>query len=227
MRFLAMLAIFCGFAYGVAVGHYQLFPFDQVQDGISWIRYGTSSPRSAARQVISDSSRVAPPDVVLLGDSITAAGDWTHLLPGVKLASHGIGGDVVSDVRDRLDLTINVKPKLVLLMIGINDLSRGSHLQSMLQSYHGILVRLNDANIKIIAQSVLITARADLNVAIIATNKAIADICDQVPRCHYVDLNGVIAPNGMLKLTDDGVHLTAPAYELWARAIEPLVRQYR
>ena len=48
-----------------------------------------------------------------------------------------------------------------------------------------------------------------LNAAIIATNKAIADICGQVLR--RIDLNGVIAPSGVLKLTDDGVHRIALA----------------
>lgn len=227
MRQVALLIAGLGaFLYGVAVGHYQLFPFDQIQEGISWVKTGKSSPRFLARRQISSSGRDQI-DIVLLGDSITAAGDWARLLPNVSIANHGIGGDFVADVRNRLMLTINQKPKLVLLMIGVNDVMRGSPYPAMLQGYHEIISALDEANIKVVAQSILLTSKVEVNFRIRSINGDIASICFEISRCQYVDLNAAIAPRGVLEMTDDGVHLTAPAYDVWARVIDPLVSQYR
>ena len=52
-----------------------------------------------------------------------------------------------------------------------------------------------------------------------------------MPRCpgsgSFVDLNVDLAKDGVLeaRFTSDGVHLNAAAYKIWARSIEPALRQ--
>lgn len=67
----------------------------------------------------------AQDDVVMLGDSITAGGEWSEMFPGVPIRNRGISGDTTSDVLLRLDPIVAAKPAAVFLKIGTNDLNRG------------------------------------------------------------------------------------------------------
>src|SRR5262245_42569936 len=61
-------------------------------------------------------------DVIMLGDSITEKIDWRELFPGVSILNRGIGGDTSAGVLKRLDEVIARHPKIVFLMVGVNDL---------------------------------------------------------------------------------------------------------
>src|SRR5262249_1762037 len=61
-------------------------------------------------------------DAVMLGDSNTEWVDWHELFPGVQFLNRGIAGDTSAGVLNRLDEVIGRHPKVVFLMIGINDL---------------------------------------------------------------------------------------------------------
>ena len=59
------------------------------------------------------------------GDSLTEGIDWRELFPDVKILNRGIGGDTSAGVLNRLDEVIGRHPKIVVLMIGANDLRMG------------------------------------------------------------------------------------------------------
>ncbi|MGJ1271751.1 GDSL-type esterase/lipase family protein [Sphingobacterium multivorum] len=63
--------------------------------------------------------------VVFLGNSITFWGNWTERLQNMTVKNRGIAGDNTYGVLERLDGILVHKPKLIFLMIGVNDLARG------------------------------------------------------------------------------------------------------
>ena len=63
-------------------------------------------------------------DIVMLGNSLTEfGGDWSKRLGFKHVRNRGIAGDNVDGVLNRLDAILSKKPKAILLMIGINDIS--------------------------------------------------------------------------------------------------------
>jgi lysophospholipase L1-like esterase len=63
--------------------------------------------------------------VVMLGDSITEyGGDWSELL-AIPTLNRGIAGDTTEDMLLRLDEVIERKPRIVAVMIGVNELRSG------------------------------------------------------------------------------------------------------
>ena len=55
---------------------------------------------------------------VLLGDSITAQGDFTPFFPAVTLYNLGISGDTIAGVTARMDQAAELSPDLLLILCG-------------------------------------------------------------------------------------------------------------
>jgi hypothetical protein len=62
--------------------------------------------------------------LILLGDSITAAGPWTEAFPQRWVINAGIPGDTSTDLLARLDAVAPLPGATVVLMGGINDILR-------------------------------------------------------------------------------------------------------
>lgn len=60
--------------------------------------------------------------IVMLGDSLSARGNWNQLLGVNYITNHGIDGDNIKGVQNRLDYIFYEELELVFIMIGINDL---------------------------------------------------------------------------------------------------------
>ena len=60
-------------------------------------------------------------DVVMRGDSLTEVADWRAMLPDVDVANQGISGDTTAGLLLRLDLVRQAQPRVVAIMIGVND----------------------------------------------------------------------------------------------------------
>ena len=69
---------------------------------------------------------VTSKDIIFLGNSITNGGEWAELLNNKHVKNRGISGDVCMGVYDRLDAILKGKPAKIFLLIGINDVSRGT-----------------------------------------------------------------------------------------------------
>src|SRR5215468_7229419 len=77
-------------------------------------------------------------DVVMLGDSLTQRGEWWELL-GRPVANRGISSDTVADVAARLDDVEALEPRVLFLLVGVNDLRLGVTPEA-LAARHGALV---------------------------------------------------------------------------------------
>lgn len=162
-----------------------------------------------------DSARA---DIVLLGDSHIENGDWVSLLAGRSVLNRGIGWDTTQDVLDRLDEVIARKPRVVLVHIGIVDLRYGQDPASVARNIQRIAARLREAGVRTYVHSVLPVAarlRETTNVRVRSVNDTLRTDPD------FVDLHPILVADGALQpaLTSDGVHLSGPAYALWARRL--------
>ncbi|MCW3092942.1 MAG: family lipase [Ferruginibacter sp.] len=171
--------------------------------------------------------------IIFLGNSITEAGEWQEVLPGKKVINRGISGDNSFGVYARLDALLTLKPAKVFLLIGINDLKRGTPLEVILNNYRKIIGKIKkDApkttlylqSVLPVAESVIPAIYAKItNEKVKELNKGIKELADS-NHLTYIDLyNDVFVSNqGQLKIefTTDGLHLKAAAYIIWAKYLQ-------
>lgn len=173
---------------------------------------------------------------ILLGDSISL---WfpAQLLPtGKNWLNQGISGETTSGLLQRLYLLDNTKPQVIFVMIGINDLLRGTSTNTIVANQRLIVRHLRKAHpqTKIILQSILPHSgeqstweRRDLlletpNVDIQTINRHLKALAHQ-ERIIYLDLYALFADNeGKLRteLSSDGLHLNEEGYKLWRIALQ-------
>jgi lysophospholipase L1-like esterase len=167
---------------------------------------------------------------IMLGDSITAGGNWEKLLKGVDVANYGIGGDTTAGLLLRLSDVYMAKPQRVFLMIGINDIGARITVGEILKNIEEIVEKMNENEIKIIIQSTLYVSKKPSNweirnKAVDDLNKGLQELCIK-NNLLYIDLNTVLSDDGALnkKYTNDGVHLLENGYNKWKELIIPIMK---
>ncbi len=168
-----------------------------------------------------------PGEIIFLGNSITDIGEWAEIWQNPKVRNRGISGDNTFGVLARLDEVTSSKPARVYLMIGINDIAKGTPDSVIIANYIRILERIRAASpgTRIIAQSILPTNDAfsefrrhqGKDEHIRAVNKALAAYCGQKD-ITWVDLsNPFCDAAGKLdkRFTNDGLHLNGAGYLHW------------
>lgn len=220
-RFSFSLLALILFSFGVAVGHYKLFPFSALQS-IKTVFAPTQAPFSQSERFINHVALFdgihGSYDVVFLGDSITNAGRWSELFPLEKVANRGIPGDTSEGILKRVDQVIALNPVRVYLMFGINDIVRGTENAEIFSNYKNIISKLQNSGIKVIVQSTLLTDRDDFNTKVNGLNTLLSDYSSQ-QGIDFIDINSNLAPDGLLQNSYDGIHLNADAYLAWRDAI--------
>lgn len=175
---------------------------------------------------------VSKKDVVFIGDSITFWGDWPELLGLKKVKNRGIPGDTSFGLLERLAETVNSKPSIVLIMIGINDLARSTPENVLLANYKRMLdtVRFYAPNTKVYFQSVLpvneifgkLNNHYKHTYKIPIINKALKELAE-IEDVEYIDLYESFSDSEgrLLKsLSWDGVHLTIEGYYNWLNVLK-------
>lgn len=174
-------------------------------------------------------------NVVLLGDSITEGFEVAKYFPGRRILNRGIGADVIGNampaddprgVSQRLDESVfDCAATDVFILIGINDLNTGRTVDTMEAGYRELLKRLRERQpmLRIHVQSVLPTRgqHAKQNAPVLAFNEKLKKLADEF-KCDWIDLHALLRDDkGELKaeFTNDGLHLTEPAYRIWRAEI--------
>lgn len=165
--------------------------------------------------------------IVFLGNSLTERGPWQELLPGQPVMNRGIGGDNTFGVLARLEELVSCKPKIIFLLIGINDIGRGLPVEVITKNYRRIIQKLQAGTPKtrICIQSVLPLNDSMLTFkylenkqdSIRQLNAAIKHIAVAY-QLDYIDLHSIFAnEKGQLKAqySQDGIHLKPAAYQYW------------
>lgn len=172
-----------------------------------------------------------PQSVVFLGNSISDGAEWRELFPTVAALNRGISGDIAQGVLDRLPTVLAGKPAKIFLLIGVNDLARGSRAEDVAAVYRRILETIRDRSpeTQVFVQSVLpvnasfgkFSTHVDKGPAILALNRELQSLAASLEYA-YLDLHTAFTnAEGRLdaRYTNDGLHLTGNGYLHWKSLI--------
>jgi hexosaminidase len=174
-------------------------------------------------------------NAVLLGDSITEGFEVAKYFPGRRILNRGIGADVIGNdmppedprgVLQRLDSSVfDCATTDLFILIGINDLNTGRNVEAMETGYRELLRQLRERlpDLRIHIQTVLPTrgAHAKQNEPVRQFNERLKKLAAEF-KCQLIDLHALMRDSeGQLKaeFTNDGLHLTDPAYQVWKGAV--------
>lgn len=178
-------------------------------------------------------------NVVLLGDSITEGFEVPRYFPGRRVLNRGIGADVVGNalpdddhrgVLRRLDASVfDCAATDVFLMIGVNDLNAGRSVDTIEAGYRELLGKVKEKapTVRVHVESLLPTRGLHAR-----QNAPIRDLNGRLRRMagefgyDFLDLHRLFVDGaGELKAgyTGDGLHLTAPGYEVWRAEVEKVM----
>lgn len=171
-------------------------------------------------------------EIIFLGNSITAHGDWKKLTGKENVSNRGISGDITFGVLERLDEVIARKPKKIFLLIGINDISRNIPDSLIIDNYMKIVGRVKSGSprTRLYLQTILPVNNTftkfknhyNKDEHIEFVNENLRLIASQY-RLELIDLHKhFLDSDGRLdkSLTHDGLHLTAAGYKLWMKILK-------
>jgi len=178
----------------------------------------------------------APVDLLFVGDSITEGwltdgrATWDREYVPLRPLNLGIGGDQTQHVLWRLDHgeVDGLAPKLVVLLIGTNNLGGG---HSPEEAAAGVAAVVASLRRRLPASPVLLLGvfprdrQPDdpLRQAVWALNERIARLGDGKD-VHYLDIGSAfLRRDGVLpaRVMPDYLHLSPSAYQTWADAMRP------
>lgn len=190
----------------------------------------TDNTQFEAGVTLFDVYRLKKADIVFLGDSITARCDWSEVFPEYVTANRGIGSDTTQGVKNRLNSVVSLRPEMVVILIGVNDVSYKIEAQST-DNMSTILKELKEAipDLKIIVVSVL-PATSDMSTLykIRDMNESFKTVCKE-KACTFLDVYGAFAKeNGTPRMelySDDIIHLNGEGYSVLFDALEDKIKE--
>ena len=174
--------------------------------------------------------RATSKDIIFLGNSITNGCEWAELFQNKNVKNRGISGDICMGVYDRLDPIVKGKPAKIFLLIGINDVSRGTSADKIISEISMIVrkIKQESPKTKLYLQSVLPVndcyGMFNGHTSRWQVVKQINDLLEPlaVKEGHFVEKEtGKMNP----VYTNDGLHLLGKGYLLWRDIVKPYVDQ--
>lgn len=181
-------------------------------------------------------------DVLFLGDSITQGWGgpgrdvWDKSFAPLKAAFFGLGGDKTGNLLWRLDHgeIEGLAPKVVVLMIGVNNLWSGENSSvEVADGIHAVVKKLRTKlpQSKVLVMGILPTGKdpAGLDRVRAAMVNTISASIGNGGDIRFVDLSALfLTPGGNLlegAYAQDDLHLTSRGYEILAKGILPWVTE--
>lgn len=180
-------------------------------------------------------------DVVFLGDSITQGwgeggkSTWDKEFAPLKSANFGFSGDRTEHVLWRLENgeIMGLNPKVIVIMIGTNNIGHGSSNAS--QTAEGVKaivgkLRKGLPKAKILLLGIFprgLTAEDGMRKQVADATKQFSTL-DEDSGVTFLDIGYAFTRStGTLRTTlmPDLLHLTPGGYEIWAKAIKPSVEK--
>lgn len=164
--------------------------------------------------------------ILFLGDSLTAAGDWSAWFPEHTVLNHGSAGDTTDMIVARLGAVVEARPDAIAFMAGTNDLAMRKSVEHLVRNieYSLVAIRRDLPGVRMLLQSILPRGREFAD-AIQDANRHLRQFAPNV-RAQYLDLwptfaqhDGEIDP----EFSDDRLHLSPRGYEAWLSELRPAV----
>ncbi len=165
-------------------------------------------------------------NILLIGDSITEGFNTSRFLSGLKVINKGVSGDSTVECLQRIEKNwFEDKPGLIFICIGTNDFARDRSDEIILENISGVIIKVKTySRVSNIVITSLFPTRDNPprpNSRINLFNKKLKELSAE-NNCLFFDLHkDFIDPEGNLKaeFTEDGLHLTEPAYKHWAEKL--------
>jgi len=226
-KYIFILFSFVLLSYGIAIGKYELFPYQFIK-----MLKNTIAQPEHKNPNWSDTVRLfeyfsPKADVAFVGDSITRAGRWSEFFPSLKVINRGIASDRASDIALRINSVLSAQPSKIFIMVGINDIQTNVTVPKILENYELIINTLMKENIEVVIQSTIQCEVSICGVKVVESvnelNKGLKQLALK-SGAKFLSLGDLSDRRGLnLKYTFDGFHLTAEGYIYWVEKIEPLV----
>lgn len=171
--------------------------------------------------------------IIFLGDSLTEGCEWAELFQNTNILNRGIAGDQTEGILKRLKLVLDLQPKQLFLMIGVNDLLFHSP-EKIVANYHQIVeqIKTNSPSTQLFLQSCLPVNNEVRTITIDnqdlqTINQGIEKIAGDyaVPFINmypdFTDNRG----NLNIDYTADGIHLNGKGYAVWKSKIAHLITE--
>jgi beta-glucosidase len=184
-------------------------------------------------------------DIVFIGDSITQGWEgngksvWTNYYGSRKCLNFGVGGDRTEHVLWRFEQgqLAGLKPKAAVLMIGTNNSNNnrdGTEQYSTAEILEGVQavvkqIRTHLPETKLLVLGIFPRGQnfSAQRGKLLQINQALAKLADG-QMIHYLDFGAqLIEADGTISKTvmPDYLHLSPAGYEIWAKAIEPKLKE--
>ena len=166
--------------------------------------------------------------IIFMGDSLTEGCEWAELFQNTDILNRGIAGDQTEGILERLKNVLDLQPRQLFLMIGVNDLLFHEPVK-IIENYRQIVAEIREKSpfTKLILQSCLPVNNNVRNMTI--NNKDLQTINQGIQKIaaeydlifvnlypHFTDKNGDLDR----KYTADGIHLNGNGYKIWKEQIE-------
>lgn len=170
-------------------------------------------------------------DVVVVGDSLTERGEWWELLDR-PVANRGVAGDTVEAVRARLDDVAALDPRVVFVLVGVNDLLAGASPEALAARHAALIAELRRRlpSTRIVVESLLpirdelVALDAELTSATVRRANELCRRGAAAAGADWLDVHSRLTdPGGELdpRYSRDGLHLSGAGYRAWAAALVP------
>lgn len=180
--------------------------------------------------------------IVFLGDSLTDLYPVHEFIHDVRIVNRGVSGDTTYDLLKRLDDVVALKPKTVILQIGINDYVR-LHKSSPLQVSQNIIKvvqKLQNTvdDIRLVSLYPINKNKLKLtmtylwsvnNKTILETNKILSEYCSQ-NNLQFINLYPLLLDENQ-NLNEDytleGLHLNLAGYDKISPVFKQIVEEIK
>jgi len=168
-------------------------------------------------------------NIVMLGNSLTAGGNWVELLDRRDIANKGVGGNITQQFIDRIDDVIGLQPEICFIEGGINDLHRGISEEVIVENLQKLIDTLQKNNIKPVLTTVsyITKKRMMMNDRVKGLNELIFQLADK-NNVTVLDLNEKLSDGDFLKddyAVPDGLHFNEKTYAVWKDEVIKILHQ--
>lgn len=173
--------------------------------------------------------------VVFVGDSITDFLDLDKFYPGLDAVNRGISGDLTIGLKRRMDVSIfDLEPRLVVLLIGVNDLGRRTAPEKVAANLIDIISEIRERlpGTKLIVQSVYPVSERwgkayfkRVAPGVIKVNEVISEASAEYGYTYVNVYDELVDGRGRLRdeLNNDGLHPNDKGYEVVSEVLRPII----